>query len=85
MAGAFGVGWATVMTAVREHGTPLVNDPDRRLDAVAALGVDETAFLAANAAHPTVFVTGIVDISAPRPLDVVEGRGGSSKGAVESV
>lgn len=73
VAAAFGVGWATVMAAVRDHGTPLVDDPDR-LDGVAALGVDETAFLAGNAAHPTAYVTGIVDVAAPRLLDVVEGR-----------
>jgi transposase len=39
-----GVGWATVMRAVREHGRPLVDDP-ARLHAVAALGLDETSFL----------------------------------------
>jgi len=43
---------------------------------VSALGVDETAFLAANGAHHTVFVTGIVDLSRrphrpARLLDVV--------------
>ena len=38
------------------------------------LGVDETAFLAANAQHSTLFVTGIVDVRAPRLLDVVQGR-----------
>ena len=36
------------MAAVREYGTPLVDDPDR-LAGVQALGVDETAFLAATA------------------------------------
>jgi hypothetical protein len=61
------------MTAVREHGTPLVDDP-ARLDGVAALGVDETAFLAANAMHPTIFVTGMVDLTARQLLDVVPGR-----------
>jgi transposase len=35
-----GVGWATVMRAVEDHGRPLVEDPDR-LDGVAALGLDE--------------------------------------------
>ncbi len=45
-----------------------------RLDGVAAMGVDETAFLAANAQHPTLLVTGIVDVHAGRLLDVVEGR-----------
>jgi transposase len=40
--------------------------------------VDETAFLAANRAHPAVFVTGVVDLSGahPRLLDVVAGRSG---------
>jgi transposase len=38
-----GVGWATIMRAVADYGTPLVDDP-RRLDGVAALGLDETSF-----------------------------------------
>jgi transposase len=46
------------MAAVVEHGTPLVDDPDR-LAGVQALGVDETAFLAANGRHYTQFVTGM--------------------------
>ena len=37
-----GVGWATVMRAVADHGRPLVEDPDRP-NGVAALGLDETA------------------------------------------
>lgn len=74
VASAFGVGWATVMRAVRDHGPPLVEDPLRLAD-VTALGVDETAFLAANRRHATTFVTGIVDLSgAPRLLDVVLDR-----------
>ncbi len=73
VARAFGVSWGTVMAAVREHGRPLVADPDR-LVGVAALGVDETAFLAANAKHPTIFVTGMVDLHARRLLDIVPGR-----------
>jgi transposase len=32
-----GVGWATIMRAVHEHGTPLVDDP-ARLEEVTALG-----------------------------------------------
>jgi transposase len=42
VAAGFGVAWGTVMAAVVECGTPLVDDPDR-LNGVAALGVDETA------------------------------------------
>ena len=53
-----GVSWATGMSAVRDYGTPLVDDPDR-VGEVASLGIDETAFLRANAEHPTMYVTGL--------------------------
>jgi hypothetical protein len=46
------------MSAVRDYGTPLVDDPDR-VGEVASLGIDETAFLRANAEHPTMYVTGL--------------------------
>lgn len=72
----FGVAWATVMAAVVEYGTALVDDPER-LDGVDALGVDETAFLRANACRHTQYVTGIVDVRAGRLLDVVQGRSGT--------
>jgi transposase len=77
VARSFGVGWATVMSAVIDHGTPLVDDPgaDRR---VSGLGTDETAFLAANAFHHTLFVTGFVDLDSGRLLDMVENRCGAS-------
>lgn len=75
-----GVGWGTVMRAVVEHGTPLVDDP-ARLAGVAALGVDETAYLSATATHPTEFATGLVDLTRTagpaRLLDVVPGRSGA--------
>ena len=76
VAAEFGVAWRTVMDAVVEYGTPLVDDPDR-LAGVEALGVDETAFLAANAGHHTEYVTGMVDVTASRLLDVVRGRSGT--------
>jgi transposase len=68
-----GVGWATVMRAVREHGTPLVDDA-ARLEAVAALGLDETSFLKATRVAPTRYVTGLVDLEGGRLLDVVADR-----------
>ncbi|MDP8971109.1 MAG: ISL3 family transposase [Actinomycetota bacterium] len=68
-----GVGWHTVMRAVIDHGRPLVDDP-ARLEAVAALGVDETAFLRATRARSTRYVSGLVDIADGRLLDVVEDR-----------
>jgi transposase len=48
----FGIGWRTAMTAVRDYGTPRVDDPTR-LDGVEAIGVDETAFQAPSARRPT--------------------------------
>ena len=78
VAAEFGVGWATVMAAVREYGQPLVDDR-HRLDGVHTLGVDETAFLAATPTAGTVFATGIVALNGrARLLDVVEGRSGTA-------
>jgi transposase len=60
----FGIGWRTAMGAVREHGSPRVDDPNR-LAGVEALGLDETAFTAATATSSTAFVTGILDLTPP--------------------
>ena len=68
-----GVGWATVMRAVWDHGGVLVEDP-ARLDGVAALGLDETSFLKATRLAPTRYVTGLVDLERGRLLDVVADR-----------
>jgi transposase len=73
LARELGVCWWTIMDAVVEHGTPLVDDP-ARVGAVATLGVDETSFLAANPEHTTVYVTGLVDLDAHKMIDVVEGN-----------
>lgn len=69
----FGVGWHTAMAAVRDHGRPRV-DHLSRLGAPSAVGLDETTFLAARPSHPTLFVTGIVDLDRHRLIDVVENR-----------
>ena len=68
-----GVGWATVMRAVRDHGSPLVDDA-ARLEGVATLGLDETTFLKATQVAPTRYVTGLVDLEGGRLLDVVADR-----------
>jgi transposase len=74
VAADLGVGWATVMVAVRDYGQPLVDD-EQRLDGVDTVGVDETAFLAATPLSGTRFATGIVALNGrARLLDVVEGR-----------
>jgi transposase len=79
MARVFGVGWATIMRVVTARGKPVIDDP-HRLDAVTAVGVDETAYLRASGTHPTLFATGIADLTPDRParlLDVVQGRSGT--------
>jgi hypothetical protein len=68
-----GVGFATVMRAVHDHGTPLVDDP-ARLEGVVALGLDETSFLKATRVMPTRWVTGLVDLERGRLLDLVADR-----------
>ena len=49
-----------------------------------ALGVDETAFLRATGTHPTLYATGVADLTPGRParlLDVVPGRSGRVLGS----
>ncbi|MEW6583652.1 MAG: ISL3 family transposase [Actinomycetota bacterium] len=75
MARELGVCRDTVMAAVREHGEPLVDDPDR-VGAVTCLGVDETSWLAATKDHPTLYATGLVDLTRRVVIDVVEGNTG---------
>ncbi len=73
LAEELGVCWWTVMAAVIEHGTPLVEDPDR-VGEVAKLGIDETSWLAANRHHATLYATGLVDLDAGILIDLVEGN-----------
>jgi len=73
VAAELGVCWWTVMNAVVEHGTPLVDDP-HRVGIVTQLGVDETSFLRANRAHATIYATGLVDLRARIVIDMVEGN-----------
>jgi transposase len=68
-----GVGWATVMRAVHEYGTPLADDA-ARLEGVVALGLDQTSFLKATRLAPTRWVTGLVDLEGGRLLEVVADR-----------
>ena len=68
-----GVCWWTVMNAVIEHGTPLVDDPDR-IGRVRQLGVDETSFLKATRTHPIIYATGLVDLERHVLIDLTEGN-----------
>lgn len=69
----FGVCWWTVMNAVIEHGTPLVDDPDR-IGRVRQLGVDETSFLKATRQHPVIYATGLVDLERHVVIDLTKGN-----------
>jgi transposase len=73
VADELGVCWWTVMNAVIEHGTPLVDHPDR-VGEVRQLGVDETSWLRANRYHSTLYATGLVDLDAHILIDMVEGN-----------
>lgn len=70
-----GVAWATVMTAVAYWGRALIEDPDR-VGTVAAVGVDETKYLAANATARTRWISAVCDLDARHVIDVIEGRQG---------
>jgi hypothetical protein len=65
--------WHAAMVAVRDHGRPRV-DHLARLGAPSAVGLDETSFLAGTAQHPTMLVTGIVDLDEGRLVDVLPAR-----------
>ena len=73
LARELGVCWWTVMAAVIEYGTPLVDDP-ARVGATVALGVDETSWLAPARTHHTLYATGLVDLSAGILIDMVKGN-----------
>lgn len=61
------------MRAVRDYGRPLVDDP-ARTEGVDAVGVDETAFLAARAGSHTQFVTGCACHPDQRTLPTLGGE-----------
>jgi transposase len=69
----FGVSWHAAMAGVRDHGRPRV-DHLARLGAPAAVGLDETSFLAATPQRPRLLVTGIVDLDTGRLIDVLPAR-----------
>ena len=62
VAAVLGVAWHTIMSQVTLRAKPLIDDP-RRLDGVSAVGVDETAFLRSCSTHPTLYATGIADVT----------------------
>lgn len=71
----FGECWWIVMNTVIEHGTPLVDTPER-VGTVAKLGVDETSFQAARPGVATKYVTGLVDLERRAMIDMTPGNSG---------
>jgi transposase len=67
------VTWHTVMDAVAWWGQALIADPDRVAE-TAAVGVDETKFLAAHGREPTRWASAICDVAHRSVIDVIEGR-----------
>jgi transposase len=66
------------MRIVTTRGERIIDDP-AGLDAPTAVGVDETALLRATGQHPTMYATGIADLTpgrSARLLDVATGRSG---------
>jgi hypothetical protein len=61
------------MNAVIEHGTPLVDTPDR-VGTVTEFGVDETSFQAARPGQTTKYVTGLVDLDRRAMTDMTPGN-----------
>ena len=82
VADEFGVCWETIMNAVVEHGTPLVDDPTR-IGRVRQLGVDETSFLRANRHHHTIHATGLVDLEGHQMTGLVDLEGHQMTGLVD--
>ncbi|MCY4369578.1 MAG: hypothetical protein OXF41_09220 [bacterium] len=74
VARGLGVGWSTVMDAVREFGEPLVEEQLGSLAGVRSLGMDEHRWRS----RPDRWATGFVDLESGRLLEVVQGRSGAA-------
>ena len=74
VARGLGVGWSTVMDAVREFGEPLVEEQLGSLAGVRSLGMDEHRWRS----RPDRWATGFVDLEWGRLLEVVQGRSGAA-------
>jgi len=77
----FGVGWETVMRAVRDTAARLFADQQlhtRQTRPCVAIGVDEKIMNRATRGRRRRFVTVIVDLARHRPLDIIQGRSKSA-------
>ena len=69
-----GVGWSTVMEAVREFGEPLAAEQLGSLAGVRSVGMDEHRWRS----RPDRWATGFCDLETGRLLEVVPGRSGAA-------
>ena len=70
----YGVGWHTVMAAVRDYGTPIVDDPARIPDTI-AIGVDEASMLTGTAdQQATRYTTNVIDAVTGQLIEVLDGH-----------
>ena len=73
----FGVGWETVMRAVKDTAARLFADQQIytiQLTPCVAIGVDEKVMNRARRGRRRRYVTVIVDLVRGRPLDIIQGR-----------
>jgi transposase len=73
----FGVGWETVMRAVKDTAAKLFAGQQlftRQTRPCVAIGVDEKVMNRARRGRRRRYVTVIVDLARGRPLDLIEGR-----------
>jgi transposase len=73
VAAAFGVGWATAMGAVVDHGAPMVDAVDR-VGPVEALGLDDVSFARGRIDRRARWSTVAVNLRTGQLIDVFEGR-----------
>jgi transposase len=77
VARAFGVGWETIMRAVRDEARRRFAEQGiytRQSRPCLAIGVDEKVMNRAGYRRRRRYVTVIVDLARGRPLDIIEGR-----------
>jgi transposase len=77
VAGEFGVGWETVMLAVKDAAVRLFAAQQLytvQLRPCVAIGVDEKVMNRARRGRRRRYVTVIVDLARGRPIDIIEGR-----------
>jgi len=73
VAAGFGVGWATAMDAVIDHGAPMVDAPGR-VGPVEALGLDDVSFARGRIDRRARWSTVAVNLRTSQLIDVFEGR-----------